>query len=237
MPKTLPAGPPPSGSSIKRTGSFVVKAFGSRRSSLSEAAELAAYNAAGRFDPSVPTLNAQLASLAAPTPAEAAAVERFDRLAPLTTTPAPVAPVVSITSRRKAVPTMTTTTTLEPSSSSSPKLASGPAMMAEVLRKAGRPMHTAVITAEVIRRDRRRPANRRVLRGKTPADTLAAKLAMSHTGGGVFVRTAPGVYALREWSSRVRHLAPTMPEQGRRARKPAARKLAAEVRESVTQAA
>lgn len=237
MPKTLPAGPPPSGSSIKRTGSFVVKAFGKRRSSLSESAELAAYNAAGRFDPSVPsTLNAQLASLAAPTPAEAAAVARFDRCAPLTTTPA-LAPVVSITSRRKAVPTMTTTTTPEPSGSSSPKLASGPAMMAEVLRKAGRPMHTAVITAEVIRRDRRRPADRRVLRGKTPADTLAAKLAMSHTGGGVFVRTAPGVYALREWSSRVRHLAPTMPEQGRRARKPAARKLAAEVRESVTQAA
>ena len=75
------------------------------------------------------------------------------------------------------------------------KRVTGKAAMAAVLRRAGEPLKTAEIVKRTL-------AMKGVeLKGKTPAATLAAILATENKKpDGLFVRIAPGTYALREQS-------------------------------------
>ena len=74
-----------------------------------------------------------------------------------------------------------------------PKSKSGPALMVEVLEAAGRPVRTSLIVGRVL-------ANPDMpYKGGTPGATMTAQLATSHKRGGQFVRTEPGVYAIRAW--------------------------------------
>ncbi len=90
-------------------------------------------------------------------------------------------------------------------------LLSGPKMAEQVLADAGRPMHGKLICEVVLAIDAARPPASRAFRGKTPAATILAKLAMGHKNDGAFVRTAPGVYALRSWPKRTLALKPVLP--------------------------
>ncbi len=69
---------------------------------------------------------------------------------------------------------------------------SGPAMMVAVLEAAGRPVHTSLIVGRVLAQDH-------PYKGKTPGATMSAQLATIHAKGGAFLRTEPGVYAVRSW--------------------------------------
>ena len=62
----------------------------------------------------------------------------------------------------------------------------------EVLRGAGEPLKTAEIVARVLKT----PGVE--LKGKTPHATIAATLAVENKKSGLFARTAPGTYTLRE---------------------------------------
>ena len=63
----------------------------------------------------------------------------------------------------------------------------------EVLRRAGEPLKSAEIARRVLEMKGVR------LAGKTPAATVAALLAVENKkADGLFVRVAPGLYALRE---------------------------------------
>ena len=65
----------------------------------------------------------------------------------------------------------------------------------EVLRSADEPLKSAEIARRVLEAEGVR------LAGKTPAATVAAMLAVENKKpDGLFVRTAPGTYALRERS-------------------------------------
>jgi hypothetical protein len=67
------------------------------------------------------------------------------------------------------------------------------AAAAEVLRRAGEPLKTAEIVERVLKMRGVK------LGGKTPAATIAAILATENKKpDGLFVRTAPGIYTLRE---------------------------------------
>ena len=66
---------------------------------------------------------------------------------------------------------------------------------AEVLRQASGPLKTAEIVDRVLKTPGRK------LAGKTPAATIAAILATENQkADGLFVRTTPGTYTLREGS-------------------------------------
>ena len=65
----------------------------------------------------------------------------------------------------------------------------------EVLRRAGEPLKTAEIAKRLLE------VKGVSLAGKTPAATIAAMLAVENKKpDGLFVRTAPGMYTLRERS-------------------------------------
>jgi len=67
----------------------------------------------------------------------------------------------------------------------------------KVLRSAGEPLKTAEIARRVLEVKEVR------LAGKTPAATVAAMLAVENKKpDGLFVRTAPGTYTLRERSEK-----------------------------------
>jgi len=66
----------------------------------------------------------------------------------------------------------------------------------EVLRRAGEPLNTAEIARRVLE------VKGVSLTGKTPAATVAAMLAVENgKPDGLFVRVAPGTYALRDRSA------------------------------------
>ena len=90
---------------------------------------------------------------------------------------------------------------------------SGPQLAAEIVAQAGRPMHRKLIVAEVLRLDRTRGKAHRIYNHeKTPDATLSAQLELSNTRGGVFVKTAPGVFALRAWPAATRRKSPMLPD-------------------------
>jgi hypothetical protein len=72
------------------------------------------------------------------------------------------------------------------------KKVSGRQAMERVLRRAGGPLKTKVLVERTLK------VKGLALHGKTPGASLAATLAVSNKRGGVFVRTSPGVYGLRE---------------------------------------
>jgi hypothetical protein len=79
---------------------------------------------------------------------------------------------------------------------STPKPVTAKQAIVDVLRRAGEPLKAAEIARRVLEAKDLRLAD------KTPAATVAAMLAVENRKpDGLFVRTAPGTYALREETS------------------------------------
>lgn len=91
------------------------------------------------------------------------------------------------------------TTTTATTTATDDRLPSGPEMAAAFLAREGRPVHMKLIAAAVLEEDRARPKAKRAYHGKTPDQTLAAQLTISHVKGGRFVRVAPATFGLRAW--------------------------------------
>lgn len=88
---------------------------------------------------------------------------------------------------------------------------SGLDAIATALEQAGRPVHTEVLTAAVLKH---LGPDRATYNGLTPAATIASQLAVANKDHrGRFVRVAPGCYALRAWPAEKRRLAPTRPKR------------------------
>lgn len=98
------------------------------------------------------------------------------------------------------------------------KVTTGPELMAAVLEKIGRPAHHSIVTAEVLKIDRRKPKAKRIYNGATPEQTISASLTVSHVKGGTFVKTEPGVFALRAWKAPQKRRAALRPDQKARGR-------------------
>jgi hypothetical protein len=77
-----------------------------------------------------------------------------------------------------------------PTPTSEPKTAKQAAV--EVLRRAGEPLKADEIGKRVMK------VKGVKLAGKTPLATISAMLAVENKKGGLFERTAPGTYRLRE---------------------------------------
>lgn len=88
----------------------------------------------------------------------------------------------------------------------------GRALIAQVLKDAGRPVHLKLIAERVLALDARRKKSERFYNGKTPVQTISAALTVSHNTGGPFEKTEPGVFVLRSATKAVK---------GRKAERPA----------------